>query len=86
MSTARICDHARDRCVEMGISTKVAKRIVRNPTMVLPDFQGNPDRRFVYSDVEPEYAVVICQEDGEPDTVITVLYYTPQERFERPAA
>ena len=40
MSTYRptpvLCEHARERCAEMGISTKVAKRIVREAAVVRP--------------------------------------------------
>lgn len=83
MSDPIISDHARERCVQMGISTKVAKRILRNPTLVLPDFQGDEDRRFVHSCDEPLYAIV-TEDLGEPRLhVVTVLYYTPEERFQR---
>jgi hypothetical protein len=79
-----ISDHARERAAQMGISTKVAKRIVRNPTMVLPDFQGREDRRFMFSRDEPEYAVVVEESDAPRPTVVTILYYMPESRFERP--
>jgi hypothetical protein len=60
----------------MGISTKVAKRIARNPTMVLPDFGGITTRRFIYSSDEPLYAIVIAEIDNDRPLVVTVLHYS----------
>lgn len=80
--TPIITPHARDRCAEMGVSTKVAKRIVREPSTTRPDPQGHPRRRFVWSAVEPDYAVVVDVESAPP-VVCTVLYYT-SEPFTRP--
>ncbi len=80
MADPKITPHARERCAEMGISTKVAKRIWRDPDLVLPDFQGRATRRFLHSStVEPAYAIVV---EGE-DIVVTVLHYSPEERFTR---
>lgn len=74
--------HALDRCREMNISTKVAKRIWRNPSVTRPDAPGGSHRLAVWSTVEPDYAIIV-----DPDTpdgkavVITVLY---SEEFTRP--
>lgn len=83
--TVRISYHARDRCREMGITTKVPKRIVRTPTLTRPDPRHNPDRRFIWSEVEPKYAVIVDVEVNPP-MVCTVLYYTPDAPFVRPEA
>lgn len=82
MTTARLTEHARERCEEMGISTKVAKRIVANPSLVLPDFQHHEDRRFIHSCDEPDYCVIATVAD--PPEIITVLYFSDQY-FQRPA-
>lgn len=75
MPMATMSDHARERCAEMGISTKVAKAIVRNPAVTRP---GNPGTGAVVvtSDRHPEYAVVL---DTETDVVVTVLFRTHVE-------
>lgn len=78
--TVRITEHARRRCVEMGISTKVAKRIARHPSMVLPDFQGNSDRQFIHSKVEPEYVIIL---DVTSHEVVTVMHFSPSAYRER---
>jgi hypothetical protein len=80
-----ISGHARERCAEMGISTKVAKRIHRHASMILPDFSGNEERSFMYSSREPGYAIVV--EAGTPrDTVVTVLIWSPDQYFTRSPA
>lgn len=63
--------HARLRCAEMGISTKVAKRVVRNHTCSWTNPQGEV---VATSDDHPEYTVVYSPAD--PPVVITVLYRT----------
>jgi hypothetical protein len=68
--TPRMTVHARVRCLEMGISTKRAKRVVQNRTGTYP---GNPkdgnNTRMVLS-ADPDIAVVWA-----PDTnyILTVL-------------
>jgi hypothetical protein len=69
--TPRITRHAAERCLQMGVSTKVAKRIAQRPSLVLPDFSGRPERRFMVSEAEPDYAVVV---DVEDNAVVTVMY------------
>ena len=77
MSTYRptpvLCEHARERCAEMGISTKVAKRIVREAAVVRPGM-AHSDRLVAVSDTYPAYAVVYVP--GEPDLIVTVLFRT----------
>lgn len=72
MSTPRMSDHARQRCEEMGISTKVVKRIVQHQTCSYPSASHYPgERRLVSSDLYPEYLVVV--QAGDPEEVVTVL-------------
>lgn len=76
--TPRVSVHARERCAEMGISTKVAKHIVRHPSIDRP---GNTwtGCRVAVSDLHPEYAVVY---DPECCVIVTVLFRTT-ERYAR---
>lgn len=72
--TPRLTDHAKDRCAEMGISTKVAKQIVRHPSVVRPG-KAETGCRVVTSDRHPRYAVVLGPE--EDPVIVTVLFNTP---------
>lgn len=81
--TPKISEHARERCEQMGISTKVPKRIWRHRTLTRPDPQGHDGTRFVWSEVEPAYAAIINIE-ADPPLVCTVLYFTPDAPFVRP--
>lgn len=74
--TPKLTTHARERCVEMGISTKIAKWIVRHADLRRP---GNPgtDTVVATSRRYPDYAVVYAEEEGAP-VVITVLFNTVQ--------
>lgn len=73
MSTPMLTEHARQRCAEMGISTKVAKRICQHPTCVYPSPPHHPgDRIMLTSDRHPQYLVIAA--NGEPLTVVTVLW------------
>lgn len=72
--TPRIVPHARNRCAEMGISTKVAKQIVRHPSLVRPDYPGS-DRQLIESDRHPAYAVIY---DPDDNAVVTVIFNTHQ--------
>lgn len=76
MTTARMSPHARDRCQEMGIRTRVAKRIVANPD-VSYESEG---RVLAASDAYPGITVVYAPES--PPVVVTVVWRTP-ERWER---
>lgn len=78
--TPRMSEHARQRCRDMGISTKVAKRIVQHPAITHCAKEG---RVLVTSDKHPEYAVVYAPSD--PPVIVTVLFNT-QVRYERQGA
>lgn len=54
----------------MGVSTKVAKRIVQHPDVVRPSRDG---ATVAVSDRYPEYAVVFDQR-CEPPVVITLVF------------
>ena len=73
--TPTISDHARQRCAEMGLSTKVAKRAWRHQSMTRPDPQGNPNRVFVSSNAEPKVALIV-DTSGHIPQVVTVLWYS----------
>lgn len=73
--TPRLTDHARDRCVEMGISTKVAKVIFRHAVIRRPGNSGS-ECMVAVSDVYPDYAVVYFMADNGP-VIATVLYRDP---------
>lgn len=66
--------HARERCAEMGISTKVAKRIVQHPDIIRPGNNGTACLVAV-SDRYPEYAVVY---DPEAFRIVTVVFRTAE--------
>jgi hypothetical protein len=67
-ATARLTDHARQRCREMGVLTKVVKRLVRDPKIRYPSWSG----RFVACD--GTLAVVYAIDPDSVPAVITVLY------------
>jgi hypothetical protein len=67
--------HARERCQEMGVSTKAAKRVVQEPTTTWT----SDGQTVATSDEYPEITVVFAVDaDGRP-VVITVLYRTAEE-------
>jgi hypothetical protein len=71
--TPRMTEHARQRCCEMGVRTKIAKAIVRTAHTV---YQGHPkhgENWIAKSERHPEYAVAFIIEDGHP-VICTVLY------------
>lgn len=78
-ATPRMTKHARRRCAEMGISTKVPKRIIRNADITHETGARGRDRaRYVAkSDLYPEYVVpyFIDPVDGVA-VVCTVLFAT----------
>lgn len=65
--------HARERCAEMEISTKIAKRIVADPNKIT-----YPDRDraglVALSKIHPEYAAVYVDREDGTTLVITVLF------------
>lgn len=70
--------HARERCAEMGISTKVAKEIVRHPDHTYPGRPGT-ETLVVRSDHQPDYFIVVPDSfpQDEEVVVITVCFNTP---------
>lgn len=70
--------HARERCAEMGISTKVAKRIWRRPTLMT--YPGNPGSgaTVAVSREWPEYMVVGVERDDEPDLIVSIMFRSPK--------
>jgi hypothetical protein len=78
VSTARLTDHARLRCAQMGIGTKRAKRVVAHRLQTYTDPVRNG--LLVTSD-DPDIAVVW---DPRTNLILTVLWRT-QDVYERPA-
>ena len=73
MSTPRLTGHARERCREMEISTKVAKRIVQHADLVRPGNAGTNCLVSV-SDEHPDYIVVHTDPALGPVTIVTVSF------------
>lgn len=71
--TARMTAHARQRCLEMGITTARVKRVVRSPDLSY----SSRGLRIVCRDDEPSFRVVV---DGPK--VVTVLPWS-YDRYER---
>lgn len=74
--TPRMSQHARERCRQMGLSTKVAKAIFRAPGVVRPADNGNQTEWpnfMVTSDLHPEYALVVADHPTGP-VVVTVVF------------
>lgn len=75
MTTATMTRHARQRCESMGISTKVAKRIVANAEIVYNATRPGESEPAVLLSWQghPEYRVVAV---GYPEApvVVTVVY------------
>lgn len=77
--TPTMSPHARERCAEMGISTKVAKRIARRYDVRYCTTQRKyPDRYLLTSREHPDYVVVTHEPEGEHGSVevVTVLFKT----------
>lgn len=74
--TPILTDHARERCAQMGIPTKVVKRIWQHRTLV----RGLQDQhRVVVTAVhEPQYALVVDDTEAVP-VIITVLFAEREE-------
>lgn len=78
-TTPVMTEHARQRCLEMGISTKVPKQIVRRANLVRPDKPGSA-RCVMQSSKHPGYVAVVEEvEASEPPAyvVITVMFNDP---------
>jgi hypothetical protein len=83
-ATPSLSGHARRRCVEMAISTKVPKRIVQDPCRVsYPGGRGS-DRLIIFSPSEPRFAVVVSANESRW-TIVTVLFRT-EHRYIRNGA
>jgi hypothetical protein len=82
--TPRMSDHALQRCREMGISTKVAKAIVRHATLVYQSRAEHGESAWVATSKEyPLYAVPYAVH-GNVKVILTVLYNGVE--FTRPEA
>lgn len=82
METPRLTRHARERCAEMGISTKVAKEIVLHADLTRPCL-GNPDCAIARSDRHPGYAVVYNPHQEAPRPVIVTVLFQTQDEYVR---
>ena len=75
--TARLTDHARQRCAEMDVATKRVKRIVADPDIT------RVNRRegcvAMVRDDDPAITVIVTF-DGDLPVVVTVLG-RPADRF-----
>jgi len=73
--TPVLTEHARQRCREMGLSTKVAKRIVQHADV---SYVCHPhmdsDRVIHLSNAHPGIAVVTAPSPDRGMVVVTVLY------------
>lgn len=70
--TPRLSQHARQRCKEMGISTRLVKRIVQNADVsfpATPSSDGRPTQMLTWSK-EERYRVVL----SDDNVVLTVLF------------
>jgi hypothetical protein len=83
LPTPRLSDHARQRCAEMGISTKVAKAIVRHWSVTrdvaAANEYGGGKRVIVTSDLHPDYDVVLVPEQN----LIVTVGYRDADRYHR---
>lgn len=80
--TPRLTHHARERCAEMGVTTKRAKRIVQDPDVSRPaKATGGDDGFIAVADHEPDIAVVY-KLDGDVPVILTVVWrtYEPYDR------
>jgi predicted nucleotide-binding protein len=79
-STPHLTPHARDRCLEMGISTKRAKRVVQQQVLKYVSNAAHDNGAFIVMSHDADIAVV-WQEDR--NLILSVLHRT-QEVYERP--
>ena len=79
--TAKLSEHARRRCLEMHVTTKRVKKLVRQPDITRTSYNG---RWLAVSDADPEIAVVYAKAPDGTCTVITVLY-RQLDYYRRPA-
>ena len=76
VNTPIMTKHARERCAEMGISTKVAKRIVQHADLTRRD-HADSERRISTSSQHPGYIVVHTQD--EIPVIVTVAFNAGRE-------
>ena len=76
VKTPIISDHARLRCRQMRIGTKIAKWIVRHPTIT----RHTQGRVMVWSDEYPDYTVLYVEKGLARPVVVTVLW-RDQEQY-----
>lgn len=92
MGTPRLTEHARRRCREMEISTKVAKQIVRAPDVTRPCCHGpGPhDAMVATCDRHREYAVVFlparCVSNPAATPLIVTVLFRTRVRYTRQGA
>lgn len=68
--TPKLTQHARERCEEMGLNTKQAKRVVQDPEIT---YEGNHCGETIA--ISGDLAVpFVVQEDGVP-RILTVLWH-----------
>lgn len=76
MQTPQLTNHARLRCIEMGVPTKIAKHIVMHAEVVYPGAPEHDNGACIYQwSGAPEYAC--CAIPGERPLILSVLFRTP---------
>ena len=78
--TPRLTTHARERCVELGISTKRAKRVVQHRTSSYPSSAGHDNNGIVVFYASDSEIAGIW--DPDDNCILTVLPRT-QEQYVR---
>lgn len=68
--TPRLTRHARQRCSELGVSTKKAKAVVRNRISTYPGNPAHGNNGLVVMSDDPEIAVIW---DPGTNHILTVL-------------
>lgn len=82
MTTPKMTVHARVRCLEMGISTKRAKRVVQNRSVTYwVDGAAHANNGVTVLSEDPDIAVVW---DPDTDRIITVVPRTPHRYVRTP--
>lgn len=80
MQTPRLSDHARQRCAEMKVNTKVAKRVWQNRSVCREDVDG---RLLVTSVDYPDWLAVVARAELEDPVIVTLLRRTDDWTEER---
>lgn len=80
--TAKLTPHALQRCHEMGIRARIAKRIVRLANVVYPGPKSHGENYVAICNDHPEFAVAYCPDEEGTPVILTVLYNGI--RFTRP--